>query len=75
MTLTEAIHVQALLAWLTDPHQDGDHHTAAACESAAVLADAARRRLGVGPTGAQITAGWADLLTGCPGCPICRPAP
>jgi hypothetical protein len=73
MNITEAIHTQTLLTWLTDPHLLGDEHADIARDAAAVLATAARRRLGAGPSRDQITEAWPALLTGCAGCPTCTP--
>lgn len=73
MNVTEAIHTQALLLWLTDRHQVGEAELESARESAGVLAAAARRRLGAGPSRSQVTAAWPDLLEGCAGCPACEP--
>lgn len=74
MNITEAIHTQTLLGWLTDPHQVGEAHLQAARQSAGILAAAARTRLGAGPTREQVTQAWEQLLEGCSGCPTCDPA-
>jgi hypothetical protein len=71
---TDASHIQALLAWLTDPHAVAPELADAARDSAAVLAAAAHCRLGAGLTSGQVTAAWPDLLTSCAGCPTCLPA-
>jgi hypothetical protein len=73
MNTTEAIHTQTLLVWLTDPHATAPGLADVARDSAATLAEAARHRLGAGPTRDQITTKWRDLLTDCPGCPACVP--
>ena len=71
MNITEAIHTQTLLKWLTDPPQDTPEHTEKARLAAGYLADRAAKTMGAGPTQEQITQAWDGLLEGCSGCPAC----
>jgi hypothetical protein len=71
MNITEAIHTQTLLKWLTDPHQTSLEHAERARLAARHLADRAAKALGVGPTQEQITRAWPRLPEGCSGCSDC----
>jgi hypothetical protein len=71
VNITEAINIQTLLKWLTDPHQDGPEHTEKARAAAGYLADRAAKTLGAGPTQEQITELWDHILQGCSGCSDC----
>jgi hypothetical protein len=71
VNITEAIHTQTLLKWLTDPHQDTTEHTEKARLAAGHLADRAAQTLAAGPTQEQITQAWPRLLEGCSGCSDC----
>jgi hypothetical protein len=73
--LTEAVHAQTLIDWLTNPHQVTDAQADAAREAAAWLADRAHHLTHAGPTAAQVLLGWDNLLAGCSGCPDCAPDP
>lgn len=73
MNITEALHTQTLLGWLTDPHQTSHADTDRARQAAGYLADRANRTLSADPTGDQITTAWPDLLSACAGCERCTP--
>jgi hypothetical protein len=73
--LTEAVRTQTLIDWLINPHATTDVQADAARDAAAWLADRAHHLTHVGPTAAQVLAGWDDLLEGCFGCPTCTPDP
>jgi hypothetical protein len=73
--LTQAVHAQTLIGWLTDPHATTPAQCDAARDAAAQLADAAHQLTHTGPTAAQVQHGWDNLLEGCHGCPDCTPNP
>jgi hypothetical protein len=71
VNITEALNAQALLRWLTDPHQTSPEHADKARAAAGYLADRAAKAMGAGPTQEQITQAWPRLLEGCSGCSDC----
>jgi hypothetical protein len=75
MDLTEAVHTQTLIDWLTNPHAVTDAQAGAARDAAAWLADRAHQVSPAGPTAAQVQRGWDNLLAGCSGCGDCTPDP
>lgn len=75
MDLTEAVHAQNLIDWLTNPHATTAAQCDAARDGAAQLAEAAHQVTHAGPTADQVLAGWDNLLEGCSGCPDCTPNP
>jgi hypothetical protein len=62
MNLTEAVHVQILIDWLTMPGAATRAQTEVARDAAALLADGAHLVAHAGPTSAQVLLCWPDLL-------------